>query len=118
MPIGVRQPKGKSYAGDIPFNLSGGQLHFADNFATRQGLIRWKPNFTFHGELRFRRFNRGRSAAYAEFERLEHGEARSTVTVFLADLAVMLLHMRDGVARGEFTFCKRGQNYGCKMVSA
>lgn len=106
----------KIYDGDIPFGRDGAQLHYGETRGAAALSTVWKPNFSFHGELQFLEFRRGRSAAYAVFGRIEEECVRSTVVVFLADLGVMLPHMRKGSAKGEFTFCKRGQNYGCRMI--
>lgn len=71
-----------------------------------------KDNFVFQDTLTFIGFSRGRSAAYAEFQR----SSGSTVVVFLTDLDAMMLHLHAGHITGFFTFCKRGMNYGCRFV--
>jgi hypothetical protein len=40
----------------------------------------------------------------------------STVSVFVSDFVQMLPHMTHGTLHGRFTFQKRGQNYGCKLL--
>lgn len=116
MPVGVRQPRAKDYAGDIPFDSKGNQQHYPEVWAGHD--CKWKPNFRFHGRLIFLGFLRGRSAAYASFARLENGQQRGRVTVFLKDLEAFIVHpgWKGGIIEAEFTFCKRGQNYGCKVV--
>ena len=106
----------KIYDGDIPFDSKGNQEHYPEEWGSHR--CDWQPNFKFHGRLIFLEFTRGRSAAYASFARLEGGQQRSRVTVFLKDLAEMITHpnWKGGIIEAEFTFCKRGQNYGCKLA--
>lgn len=106
----------KHYDGDIPFDAKGNQEHYPEVWCGSKTV--WKPNFRFHGRLIFLEFTRGRSAAYAQFARLESGQQRGRVTVFLKDLADMIQHpgWRGGIIEAEFTFCKRGQNYGLQLV--
>lgn len=99
------------YDGEIPFDKDGNQLHYA--FAGERDVT-WKPNTTFNGSLRFDRFARGRSAAYAVFLRMVKMEKDVEVIVFLTDLEGMMRGMTQGVCYGEFAYCKRGQNYGVK----
>lgn len=102
---------------DIPFDRNGNQMHYAEvlwpDVANRRDGISFKPNAVFTDVLTFVGFERGRSAAYAKFTRSNQRE----VVVFLRDLEDMLPLMRDGKVGGEFAFCKRGQNYGCKAVA-
>ena len=92
---------------DVPFNKSGDQLHYPDYNPV------WTDNLEFDDILEFREFRRGQSAAYSIFSRLSNGKE---VTVFLKDFVALIPHMISGRVAGKFTFCKRGQNYGCKVV--
>ncbi|AKF13441.1 hypothetical protein PHIN3_178 [Sinorhizobium phage phiN3] len=94
----------------IPFDTNGNQLHYPETW-TRDGVV-MKDNFVFADVLTFSHFSRGRSAAYAYFKR-STGE---TVTVFLSDLADIMKIMVRGEVGGTFTFCKKGMNYGTKLV--
>lgn len=98
----------KVYDGDIPFDGRGNQLHYFESWNGGH----WVPNTTFKDTLTIDTMARGRSAAYFIFER-KNG---SSVVVFLRDAIDMMKHMQNGKVTGTFTFCKRGQNYGCKLV--
>lgn len=71
-------------------------------------------NFIFTDSLKYKSYSRGRSAAYFEFERLS---SKTEVTVFLKEFEDIVPHMNKGVVKGRFTFCKRGQNFGCRRLS-
>lgn len=92
---------------DVPFDKTGNQLHYPN-----WGINYWSENEIFKDTLTYESFSRGRSAAYFEFRRKSNGK---TVVVFMADLEPILFAMVRGSVTGEFTFCKRGQNYGCKV---
>lgn len=94
---------------DVPFNKNGDQLHYeGDSYPPI-----WKDNFEFDDVLVFKGMHRGRSAAYFAFTRKSNGK---TVTVFMRDAIDMFPYMVRGEVVGKFTFCKRGQNYGCRVV--
>ena len=91
----------------IPFR-NGHQLHYPDNYPT---LPEWRDNFDFTATLTFTGFNRGRSAAYAEFKNYLTG---ATFTMFLKDLdeVIKTCGIGNGKVEARWTFCKRGANYG------
>ena len=100
---------GKTGQYQIPF-CEGNQIHYPE-------YQRGKPyemidNFIFTGTLKYYEYRRGRSAAYFVFTR----SAGEFVTVFLKDFEGMVPLMVNGLIAGEFTFTKRGRNYGCKLV--
>jgi hypothetical protein len=97
----------------IPFNANGDQLHYADRWLWQRGLAPFVDNHEFEATLALKTMHRGRSAAYFEFERVGEGK---TVTVFMTDLMEMFPHIHGGLIRGRFTFCKRGANFGCRLV--
>jgi len=85
------------------------------NYETRSVPPTWVENCEFEAVLEFQGFCRGRSAAYAEFLDLSEGVK---YTMFLKDLDELIKN-RDiswGQVHSIFTFCKRGQNYGIKLV--
>lgn len=103
----------KIYDGLIPFvKRTGDQLSYVEGWYDRQGLVVWKENEIFEDVLEYDTFERGRSAAHMVFTR----STGATVVVFLADFHDMIPHMKCGKVKGKFAFCKRGANYGCKMV--
>jgi hypothetical protein len=97
----------------IPFSKQGNQLHYADRWYVERGEIQLVDNHEFEATLTLKEMLRGRSAAYFEFERMGEGK---TVTVFMTDLMEMFPFIHSGLIRGRFTFCKRGANFGCRLV--
>lgn len=99
----------------IPFDIDGNQQHYPEN-RYRDGKI-IEPNFRdneeFKDTLIYDGYSRGRSAAYFNFERKSTG---TNVTVFLTDFEDMIPVMINGEITGRFTYTKRGQNYGVKLV--
>ena len=70
-------------------------------------------NFEWEDTIEYECFGRGTSAAHLYF--------RSTITgksyqMFLKDFEDIVKLLVDGKVTGTFTFCKRGQNYGIKIV--
>jgi len=107
----------------IPFDSNGNMVGYMHD----RDIVKWRDPETFFDALSFSRFERGRSAALL----LEGDEGRHAILegngggnepqgqvfqVFLTDLSKMIPHMRDGIIEGTFTFCKRGQNFGIKLV--
>lgn len=109
-----------SYDGDVPFDHKGNQQHYpevgwAGSYADGTGKtvpVAWAPNHIFEDTLTYKEYRRGRSAAYFVFTRT----GGQQVTMFLKDFEQCLAHMVNGKITGKFTFCKRGQNYGCKRI--
>lgn len=102
----------------IPFAKSGNMQGYPESWwegefpnAKRVGP-EWRDNFEFKDTLRFVEFWRGRSSAIA----IMYGDDGAEYQVFLSDLATMMPHFVNGKVTGTFTFCKKGQNYGCKLV--
>ncbi len=98
----------------IPFDEEGNQLDYHD----RSG---WKPstlidNFEFEDTLSLSQYGRGRSSVTFEMQRT----SGKTVSVFVSDFFDMAIdeHFAAGQISGRFTFTKRGQNYGCKLLEA
>ena len=70
-------------------------------------------NFEFIDTLEYVSYNTGRSAIGFIFRLASSG---TLVNVFITDMSKMLLKMVEGKISGKFTFCKRGANYGCKLL--
>ena len=96
----------------IPFDRGGSQLHYVDHWDVTRGGVSMVDNFEFNDTLEIEGINRGRSAA--DFTMLRSDGTR--VTVFMVDMIAMFKRAKGGKVKGRFTFCKRGQNYGCKLV--
>lgn len=72
----------------------------------------WVENFTFHDTLVFIDVvRRGKSIAYV-MERTDG----ALVSMFLSDFTDIIAHLNCGRVTGSFTFTKKGQNYGCRLV--
>lgn len=107
----------------IPFSTRNGSLlpyvgyqygSETDKIANN-GRWEWKENFVFYDILKFQSFSRGCSSAKAVFKSQVNGKMYEMFLVDLSDLIerAPILH---GVVEGFFTFSKRGQNYGVKLV--
>lgn len=94
---------------EIPFDEKGNQLDYPG-----WGSINWRANHTFKDTLTYESYGRGRSAVTFTFARSDG----RTVTMFVSDLDDVVRQMVGGKITGEFTFIKRGQNYGCRLVAA
>lgn len=75
----------------------------------------WKENYIFDDDLKFDGFHRGCSSAGATFKSLNDGKKYN---VFLKDLADIINSdaLQSGIIHGQFTFVKRGYNYGLRYV--
>ena len=102
-----------------PFNKETGELlHWADEknlgFIASQNVCRnieWKENFTFTENLQFSSVIRGRSAVTFIWK----DEGGKFYPMMIKDLTLLLQKgtIVDGkVFYGEWTFVKRGSNYG------
>lgn len=94
---------------EIPFDCKGNQQHYPESW---RGL-EWRPNDQFTETLTFQDYRRARSAAYFVFARIDG----TLVTMFLKDFEEVVPHMVKGVVTGTFRFVKRGQNYGCSLMT-
>lgn len=112
---------GKPKTYKAPFDASGNLLHYPQTryHYNRETGERWEEGpewrevVPFSKTLRYKTFERGRSAAYFIWEDLEG----RTYPMFLADLDTLLKH---GYANTSiltmWIVCKRGQNYGVRLV--
>jgi hypothetical protein len=117
----TKSKKAKKVSYQIPFDSKGNMCKYSHD----TNIVEWRDPEPFEDTLYFLKFERGRSAAHAIFEAEEgpktprHG---ITFQVFLTDLADMMQHFvsdgRTATITGRFTFCKRGQNFGVKLVEA
>lgn len=101
----------------IPFGKNGDQQHYPERYYTGvPGVFEepeWRDNSVFPDTLTYKSYCRGRSAAYFEFTRQDG----TTACMFLTDMEKVIPHMVKGVVTGQFTFTKRGQNYGIQLVA-
>jgi hypothetical protein len=100
----------------VPFGQRGELQHYPSCWYTSPGNPTgptWVKNYEFTATLAFTGFERGRSAAYAYFE----DEAGKRYCMFLTNLADVIPRMSAGHISGTWTFCKRGQNFGIRLVT-
>ena len=106
----------------IPFHKNGNQLHYPDVFQTynkNKEIVTidnsiWVDNYEFDDVLTYIEFDRGRSSAYFIWS----SKSGKKFTMFLIDLHDAIKHLVDGKLTGTFTFCKRGTNYGVKLLKS
>jgi hypothetical protein len=97
----------------IPFR-QGSQLHWVGREDTYWGADEWRDNYAFTATLTFDGLTSGRSAKYFTLKDEEGHE----FTMFSTDLLDLIQRgsINHGVVSERWTFIKRGQNYGIKMV--
>jgi len=102
---------GKEYVGKIPFDKNGNLLDYAESWLVAQMI----DNFQFEDTLQYDGYSRGRSSAKICFKSATTGKKYE---MFLTDFDD-LMNCRGfdkNTITGTWTFCKRGQNYGIKLV--
>lgn len=100
----------------VPFDKGEHLMHYPEDYPPPYSTgLHWVPNYEFTETLRYVEYQRGRSAAYFVFRRHPRN---TTVTFFMRDFQDLIPHLENGIITGMFTFCKTGQNYGCKLVKA
>ncbi len=98
----------------IPFR-DGSLQHYPQDWPHSGVPLEWRDNGRVSMALTYQGYRRGRSAAYIEWR----DAAGKTFPMFLTDLdAVIRGHsIERGTVAAEWTFCKRGQNYGICLVA-
>ena len=79
------------------------------------GRVQWVENRVFEDELKYAGFHRGRSAAGFDFVSVRDGKQ---YPMFMTDFDDVLRNCRLNRDRlvGKFTYCKRGANYGVRLL--
>ena len=93
----------------IPFNKKGCLL----NFPISYDGVEWRQNYTFKSPLLFTGLNRGIHACFKELE------SEITYTMFITDFEELIKAsspLRYGIWFEDWTFQKRGQNYGIRRA--
>lgn len=72
----------------------------------------WVTNYEFEDTLELVSYGRGRSSVTFTLKRTDG----KTISMFVSDFFDAAHKMNNGKITGRFTFVKKGQNYGCKMV--
>jgi len=101
---------------NIPFDPKTGDLHdypvlYPNNHPSNSV---WFDNYEFTDTLTLVDWSRGRSSVKFNMRR----ESGQIVSFFVKDFSdvVTSKDIFCGRVRGTFTFTKKGQNYGCKLV--
>lgn len=101
----------------IPFDKQTGEmLHYAWAWHNGVDTLEWRDNYEFTATLKWDGFQRGRSAAYLQWVDAEGTHYSMFLQQFDEVMRAACLH--DDRARGVWTFCKRGENYGVRLVRA
>jgi hypothetical protein len=93
----------------IPFDKNDEMMNYPESW---ENPI-WKDNYEWEDELKYESYGRGRSAAYMIFVSTQ---TNKTYTMFLTDFDSIVSLLSGGALKGTFTFQKRGQNYGVRLV--
>ena len=80
--------------------------------ATIKSQVRM-PNYTFFDTLIFDGYSRGRSAANMI---LKSKKLNIKYSVFMSDIGEIIMKMNKGEISDNFTFTKKGANYGMKLA--
>jgi hypothetical protein len=77
--------------------------------------IVWKENFEFEDTLILTGMSRGRSAANFNLQSITNSK---DYNLFMTDIVDMIkkANILKGKIKGKWTFVKRGQNYGIKLI--
>ena len=75
--------------------------------------LHWKDNYEFEDTLKYSGYSRGNSSCTVQFKSVNDGKE---YTMFMVELNDCIDKLVDGKLTGKFTFCKRGQNYGIKLL--
>lgn len=132
-----------AYEGKVPFNGHGDQVHYKSDLGTcpfpflyelrnddpqefqrmqnrRERWFKkaeeriWRDNYEFYATMEFISMERGRSAAFFHLQ----DEDGHRYTMFMTDILDVLKRCKieDGIAEGRWTFVKRGNNFGVRLV--
>ena len=86
------------------------------------GKVRWysgdkydeeRDNFVWDDKLEYDGYGRGCSSCVIFFKSLND---RKEYTMFMTDFNDIVDLLNKGCIEGQFTFCKRGMNYGIKKI--
>lgn len=106
----------------VPYDEHGNLLHYPlKKFDyTKRGYVDlsdYRENAPFEASLVLCDMRRGRSAAY--FTWVDTGVFEHHYPMFMSEmcnLIILVSNMKYGVVAGTWEACKRGQNYGIKLL--
>ena len=103
----------------VPFDKDGNQEEYSyswDDTPTPEEVGKvWRHNEVFADTLKYAGYRHGRAGGHFVFVRVS---TRKNVHMFRTDFDDIVPKMVSGMLGGMFTFCKRGSNYGIKLVSS
>lgn len=105
------------YEGKIPFDMYGTPVPYVwgRQDAEHNRKYVWEDNEVFEASLKFKGFQRGRSAAHAIYTKAD--DESWEVTMFMTDLKdVINAGLAPLYLSGRFKYVKRGTNFGVKLV--
>ena len=82
-------------------------------YSSNEAYTEWVENWVFSDILKLKKLKRARSAAHLIFVSLQ---TDIEFTMFLKDFLDCNEQLNGGILRGQFTFQKRGMNYGIRMI--
>jgi len=104
-----KMPTPKKY--QIPFDKKTGEML---SYPAIWEYIEWRDVYEFDDVLTYKGYGRGRSSVLMYFV----GSDNTKYPMFISDFHDVIenVGINGKQITGKWTFCKRGQNYGLKMV--
>lgn len=104
----------------FPFDGEGNLQHYPSGWYSgsneAKNMVRhdpiWRENRIFHAHLTCDTMRSGRSAKYIIWEDMGTG---LLYPMFIHDLVAGMKYITAGIMEADFTYCKRGQNYGLRV---
>ena len=99
----------------IPFDKYG-LVSYVDEFTERLNKdFHWKDNYNFYDELQYFDYRKGRSSVQFYFRSLLN---KQEYPMFISDFHKVLLNkqLKNNIITGNFTFHKKGCNYGIYVL--
>lgn len=104
----------------VPFDSStGDMLEYSPtdqvwNYSSKMYVpVLWKDNYAFKDTLEYEGYERGRSSCIIKFRCVT---VNNRVRMFMTDFDNVVRMMKDGKVTGEWTFAKRGANFGVMLA--
>ena len=96
--------------GKIPFDANGNMCEYQNDWS----ITEWKDNYEFETEMRIESISRGRSSATF----ILYDTEQRRYSMFMTDMLTLLKSgkVEKGTVSGRWTFQKRGQNFGVRLV--
>lgn len=94
----------------IPFNKNGNMVDYPIRWNEN---CEWKDNYIWDDILEYSSYGRGRSSISFKFKSKMNGKE---YYMFVSDFDNIICELNKGMIKGNFTFVKKGKNYGIKKV--